>query len=136
MISGLAFSQERGRQRTYSPEDRAKRSTEMLTKQLDLTAEQQEKIYSINLDRAKEANAEMMEKRNDQKEKIKKFKEARKEHNDKIKNVLTADQQTKWEELQTKYSDRRRTGFKKGPGMRKKTDSVRTIKRDKRITID
>src|SRR5690606_6902143 len=86
MISGLAFSQERGRQRTYSPEDRAKRSTEMLTKQLDLTAEQQEKIDSINLDRAKEANAEMMEKRNDQKEKKKKCKNYR--QNIQIEDVL------------------------------------------------
>ncbi|WP_118196687.1 hypothetical protein [Albibacterium indicum] len=131
-VSGFAFSQERGRKRISSPEDQAKRSTEIMTKQLDLTAEQKEKVYALNLDRAKETQAKMAEQRDDLKKRTEKMREARKMHNEKVKSVLTAEQKEKWEEAQIKYSEQRRNRFKRGAGMRQKQDSTKRIQQDKR----
>lgn len=121
LISTVAFGQERGQN---SPEERAKKYTDRLTEQLDLTAEQQKKFYDMTLEDSK-ANREMRADRNTNREAMK---NRMKERQEKLEAILTPEQLSKYKALRTEQMNKRRDDFKRGPGMRKK-DSLDVMKK-------
>jgi len=82
--------------------DPAKR-TEMLTKQLDLTSDQQPKV----LEALKSEQSQMEKLRSDsslsQEDRRGKMMEIRKSTNDQIRALLTTDQQKKWDDMQSRH---------------------------------
>lgn len=121
LISTVAFGQERGQS---SPEERAKKYTDRLTEQLDLTAEQQKKFYDMTLEDSK-ANREMRADRNTNREAMK---NRMKERQEKLEAILTPEQLSKYKALRTEQMNKRRDDFKRAPGMRKK-DSLDVMKK-------
>lgn len=102
-ITSIAAQQREPRQRT-TPEERAKRQTEVLAKELNLTKEQKEKIYEINLkfsqpvkkqDKPQGKEVDRQKQRED-------FVKLYQERTDSIKSILTEDQKTKFDEHQKK----------------------------------
>ena len=87
--------------RGHGPMDPAKR-TEMLTKQLDLTSDQQPKI----LDVFKSEQSQMEKLRSDtslsQEDRRGKMMDIHKSTNDQVRAVLNPDQQKKWDEMQSR----------------------------------
>ena len=79
-----------------------------MTKHLKLTDDQQAKIKPI----LEERHNKMMELRQDtsmpREERMEKFREIRQESMEKIKPILTPEQQTKWEKMQQRRMERRR----------------------------
>ncbi len=83
--------------------DWTKKRTEELTKALSLTPEQQEKVKSIYADEEKQMN-EAKEKYSGNKDEMKKaHRSVMEDTNKKIEAVLTADQVTKFNEMQKKW---------------------------------
>lgn len=80
--------------------------TAMLTKRLNLTPDQQTQVKAINDD----SRSQMMALRNDtstpQADKRAKMMDIRKSSDDKIRAILTPDQQTKFDAMQAKMKDR------------------------------
>jgi translation elongation factor EF-G len=92
-------------QRDFNPEEMAKRQTERLDEELDLSADQEKKVYEINL----ESGKKMMEIRNASQnggsDSVReKMGEIREQQNEKMKEVLTESQ---WK-LYEKYLEERR----------------------------
>jgi len=94
------------------------RQLDMLTKKLNLTADQQTQVKAIDDDTMKQ----MMAVRNDaslaQPDKRSKMMDIRKASQDKIRGVLTDDQKTKYDEMQAKMRERmkeRRQGGSDAP---------------------
>jgi biopolymer transport protein ExbB/TolQ len=110
LISVVSFAQ----QRNFEPEEVAKRQTAQLKEELELNADQEKKVYEINL--------ESMKKMGEMREKMRgggnfegmreKMAEAREEQNKKMKKILNDDQWTKYEkyleERRSQMRDRRR----------------------------
>ena len=97
------FAQQRQRS---TPEERAKRQTETLVKELSLTEDQQKKVYEINMkfaqplaDDSKETDREKLRAQ---------FQKNLEERTAAIKAVLTEDQQKKFDEHQKKMQENRR----------------------------
>jgi hypothetical protein len=100
--------------RNIDPEEVAKRQTAQLKEELDLNAEQEKKVYEVNL--------EGMKKMSEMREKMRggggmegmreKMMEQREEQNKKMKEILTGEQWTKYEKYQeerrSRMRDRRR----------------------------
>jgi Spy/CpxP family protein refolding chaperone len=88
---------------------------EMLTKRLDLTADQQAKVKTIQEDSGKQ----MMALRNDttmsQDDKRAKMMDLRKSSSDKIRAILTDDQKTKYDALQAEMRERMKERGQGGP---------------------
>ena len=95
-----------GRQRT-SPEERAKRTTEWMKKELNLTQEQVAQIDSINLDYAK-AQQSLFDEANGDRSKIReKMTALTKERDEAFSEVLTKEQMDLYKK---KSSERRNNG--------------------------
>jgi Spy/CpxP family protein refolding chaperone len=78
-----------------TPEERAQKRTDKMTKELELSEEQAKQVYAINLNDAKEMEAIRIEK-----EKLKKRAKAQREKSKaEMDNVLTAEQKVKMEQL-------------------------------------
>ena len=105
MLAGAPLPQYGGQQmhRPMTPEDQLAR----LTKQLDLTGDQQAKIKPI----IEEQHKQMMDLRQDtsmsREDRFAKFREIREKSFAKMKEVLTPEQQKKWEKMQEMRRDRR-----------------------------
>ncbi|WP_162618646.1 hypothetical protein [Pedobacter yulinensis] len=80
-------------------EQRAKNATAMLTEKLALTAEQQKKVYDIELERVK--TFEGMRRQTGQSATMEARKAAMKASRDKMNSVLSQEQQTKFDSLRT-----------------------------------
>jgi hypothetical protein len=101
--------------RDFNPENFAKRQTEELKEELGLTADQEKKVYEINLESINKMGEMREEARSSgggfegMREKMTKIRE---EQNKKMKEVLTEDQWTKYEkyleERRERMRDRRR----------------------------
>jgi Spy/CpxP family protein refolding chaperone len=82
------------------------RQTEMLTKQLNLTSEQQPKVLEI----LKSEQSQMQSLRSDtslsQQDRRAKMMEIRKTSNDQVRALLDSDQQKKWDEMQARREQR------------------------------
>lgn len=118
-ISFASFAQEgikdqKGEKRSYvrknfvhkemvrlSPEEIAKKRTEKLEKDLNLTTKQRDEVYKLNLDQAKK----FKEKSEVRKKEREQFRKERLAHNEKFMNVLTPEQKTIWKDKITKRSE-------------------------------
>jgi len=109
--TSVVFAQERQRERA-TPEERAKRQTETLTKELKLTDAQKEKILKINLKYAQPRTQQ--DSNTDREKRREEFQKLQKERNDSIKTVLTDDQKKKFdkhlEDQQSRMRENRRQG--------------------------
>ena len=76
-------------------EQRAERTTGMMEKKLNLTAEQKQKVYAIELDRAKKTDAFRKEDRAAMKGKMKDRKAEMEKSKAELDNILTNEQKTK-----------------------------------------
>ncbi|MBB4037048.1 Spy/CpxP family protein refolding chaperone [Dysgonomonas hofstadii] len=102
-VGGSIFAQQRQR---ATPEERAKRQTETLVKELSLTKEQETKVHEINLKYAQP-------KENASTDRDKRREEMRKsmdERNAAIKELLTDEQKKKFEEHIKKAPEARPRG--------------------------
>ncbi len=100
---GVAAQQDR---RNATPEERAQKMTDRMAVELGLSEEQKKEIYVLQLDQAKQRQAEeekMKAERDLRREKMK-------EQDSKIKEILTEEQKLKWEEIKQEHRDRRRPG--------------------------
>lgn len=104
------FAQDRPKRERATPEERAKRQTEMLAKALELTEDQKAKVLEINLKYA-QPTKEGEKKENADREKLREeFKKQYEERTAAIKAVLTADQIKKFDEHQKDAQKRGRDG--------------------------
>ncbi|MGH9522178.1 MAG: hypothetical protein ACRD3E_06570 [Terriglobales bacterium] len=88
-----------------------------LTKELNLTQDQQEKIKPILEDQQKQMEALRSDSSVQGPDRRSKMMDIRKDHMDQIRNVLTSDQQTKFDEMQKRMMERGgRGGGRRGPG--------------------
>jgi len=78
-----------------------------LTKDLNLTKDQQDKIKPILEDQQKQMQALRDDTSTDQQDRMSKMRDIRKSHIDQVRGVLTSDQQTKFDEMQKKMMERR-----------------------------
>lgn len=101
----LQVAAQQGKRGQVNPEERAKKVTEKMATELDLSEEQKSQILELNLDQAKIRQAEMdreMEQRKQRSEQMKVQEE-------KIKAILTDEQRTKWEEIKMENREKRRS---------------------------
>jgi periplasmic protein CpxP/Spy len=113
-LSFTAFAQ-RGQQREMStPEQRAERMTTRMAEQLELTEEQKEEIYKINLENAQKRQVEMEARRAEMEARRAEMKSQIESQKVQIEAVLTPEQKEKWEEVRTenrrKIEDRSKKG--------------------------
>lgn len=104
--------------REFKPEDMATRVTDGLKKALDLNEKQYKSVYKLYLKRGEEMKARRDNGQQDQqvdrearREEMKKNQEAM---NAEMKKILTAEQYTKYEEMQKKQQQRQRQGGPRG----------------------
>jgi len=104
-------------------EQRAKKATARLEKELSLTADQKTKIYAVELENAKKVETWRSADQGDMKGKMKERKEAVQAQKAKIDGILTAEQKTKMEAMR---SEAREKGdrMRKGIGKRDKAPVV------------
>ncbi len=95
-------AQEQGKRQKMTAEERATKQTEMMTKQLTLTADQQTKIQAINLKYAQQMDANMQKAKENEVKDREAMKAQMKTQMDakdaEMKQVLTSDQYKQWEE--------------------------------------
>jgi Spy/CpxP family protein refolding chaperone len=102
----------------WSPKDMAKRQTEMMSKSLDLTEEQKESVFAINLKYAEEMKKSMADNKGDRE----KMRTLRNQLNEKknadLKETLSSEQFEKYIKLLEERAEEMRNGRKKGRGER------------------
>lgn len=98
MLAGAPLPQYGGRRMhgPMTPEDQLAR----MTKQLQLTDEQQAKIKPIIEEQHKQMGDLRQDTSMSREDRFAKFREIREQLNEKIKPILTADQQKKWQKIQ------------------------------------
>lgn len=84
-----------------------------LTKELNLTKDQQDKIKPILEDEQKQME-ELRSSSGGQRPDFEKMRDIRKSHDEQIRGVLTSDQQTKYDEMQKKMMERGGPGGRRG----------------------
>lgn len=106
VFTSLQVAAQHGKRDQVNPDDRAKRMTEKMSTELELSEEQKSQILELNLEQAKQRQTEMAR----EMELRKKRAEEMKAHQDKINEILTEEQRTKWEEIKMENRDKRRPG--------------------------
>jgi protein CpxP len=89
-----------------NPEERAKKMTEKMATELELSEEQKAQVLALNLEEAKKQQAEFEKAAAERKAKRAEMKA----HQEKVSAVLTEEQRTKWEEIKIEQRDKRRSG--------------------------
>lgn len=84
-----------------------------LTKELNLTQDEQDKIKPILEDQQKQMQALRNDSSVQGQDRFAKMRDIRKDHMDQIRNVLTSDQQTKFDDMQKRMMER---GGRRGGG--------------------
>jgi hypothetical protein len=107
LLSSSLFSQQQG-MRNASPEERAKRQTEMMKTELNLTAVQEPKVNTINLKYAKKMQD--VRKMTDTAAQRKSFESLNKQKDAELKPVLTADQFKAYQKMMADFKARRQQG--------------------------
>ena len=100
LTSGYAQQKEAGQKR--SAEERAKQMTEALDKRLNLSADQETKVYNLNLERVKEMEKMRQERMEEKKVRIEKNKQTLADHDKKLEKILNADQFKLYQEQRNK----------------------------------
>ncbi len=105
-FTSLNVAAQQERKEMPNPEERAKRMTDRMATELQLTDEQKEKVMEINLENAKKRQAEIEKEMAERKARM----EEMKAQNEKIMSVLTEEQRQKWEQIKLERRDQRRPG--------------------------
>lgn len=108
----IGFAQPRGGERNFDPEQMAKRQTERLDERLELTKDQEEKVYALNLDTGKKMQKMRESNDGDFEGMREQMLELRNKQNAKMKDILTDKQ---WKEYE-KYQEERRERMRDGRG--------------------
>ena len=108
LTSTISFAQ-RGGQR-MSPEERAKQTTERLTKALDLKKDQEKKVYDLNLKAGKEMSAIFQDAGGDREYMREKMGKVREKTNKEMKKILSDSQWKKYEKYMEEQRNRRGQG--------------------------
>jgi len=82
-----------------------------MTKQLDLTKDEQDKIKPILEDQQKQMEDLRNDTSTDREARMDKMRDIHKSHAEQIRNVLTTEQQTKFDEMQKQMMERGRRGM-------------------------
>lgn len=93
--AGLAvsgYSQNIPLKQKRTPEERARMMTEALDKKINLSAEQESKVYELYLQRAKDTQKMQRERLQAKQERLKKNKEQLAEQDKKLQNILNEEQ--------------------------------------------
>lgn len=106
VFTSLNVAAQQERKEMPNPEERAKRMTDRMATELQLTDEQKEKVMEINLENAKKRQAEIEKEMAERKARM----EEMKAQNEKIMSVLTEEQRQKWEQIKLEQRDQRRPG--------------------------
>jgi periplasmic protein CpxP/Spy len=115
-LSFTAFGQ-RGQQREMStPEQRAERMTNRMAEQLDLTEEQKQEIYNINLQNAQKRQVEMEERKAEMESRRAEMKSQNESQKQQIEAILTPEQKEKWDEVRSENQKRMEDRGKRGRG--------------------
>lgn len=93
-------------QEIKSPEERAKMMTEAMEKRLNLTADQKENVYALNLDRATKMDKMRQSQEKIRKEQMEKGREIMEEHDKKLNKILNEEQQKVLSEAKEKQKQR------------------------------
>lgn len=102
-----------GGQRNFDPEEMAKRQTAELKEALGLKADQEKKVYDLNLETSKKMSAmrdEMQASGSGFEGMREKMQKIREEQDKKMKELLTDDQWTKYQKYQEERRARRAQG--------------------------
>ncbi|WP_423148209.1 hypothetical protein [Rubrolithibacter danxiaensis] len=114
-LVSLGMAQDTTAKQKINPEERAKKKTEMLTEKLSLTKDQQEKIYAINLEQAKQAE-QFRQEAKEAREKMVDRRALMKKNEDKINSILNDKQKKEYEDMKKQRQEQfkhRRDGFRK-----------------------
>jgi Spy/CpxP family protein refolding chaperone len=106
VFTSLSVAAQQERKELPNPEERAKKMTERMASDLQLSEDQKEQVLAINLENAKKRQAEIEKEMAERKARM----EEMKAQNEKIKSVLTEEQRQKWEEIKLDRRDQRRPG--------------------------
>lgn len=106
VFTSLSVAAQQERRELPDPEERAKKMTERMASELQLSEDQKEKILAINLENAKKRQAEMEKEMAERKARM----EEMKAQEAKIMEVLTEEQRKHWEEIKLERRDQRRPG--------------------------
>ncbi len=98
-VAATTFAQQRPQGQQGTPEERAKRSVEMMDKNLTLTADQKTKIYDASLVRANETKALRDAAGEGNRPDAEKMKAVNEKFNKAITDNLTGEQKVKYEEV-------------------------------------
>jgi len=93
-------------------EERASKQTEMMTKHLDLTVEQQAKVKEINLQHSQQMANQQEQARENRRQGSEKMKSQMETRDAELKQVLTPEQHQKWQEKQQEMRKERGKGAK------------------------
>lgn len=107
-ISGFAQQRQRA-----TPEDRAKKQTEAITKELNLSDSQKEKVYEINL-KYINSTQNRLSKDSDRQKMREEFEKQQKSKDAEIKALLNEDQQKKYDKWQKEDKGKTREGGRRG----------------------
>lgn len=118
LIFSVSMFAQGPQRREFKPEDVATRITDGLKKELNLNDKQYKSVYKLYLKHGEEMKARRDKGQQDQqvdrearREEMKKNQEAM---NAEMKKILTAEQYTKYEEMQKKQQQRQRQGGPRG----------------------
>lgn len=106
VFTNLNVAAQQEKREQPNPEERAKKATERMATELQLSEEQKAQVLALNLDQAKKRQAEIEKEMAERKART----EEMKAHQEKIKEVLTEEQRMKWEEIQLEQREHRRPG--------------------------
>jgi Spy/CpxP family protein refolding chaperone len=99
-----------------TPEQRAERMTNRMAEQLDLTEEQKQEIYNLNLQNAQKRQVEMEERKAEMESRREAMKSQNESQKQQIEALLTPEQKEKWEEVRSENHKRMEDRGKKGRG--------------------
>jgi len=100
----ISFGQEK---EVKTPEQRAEKKTEILTKKLDLNTDQQTKVAEMNQKTAKEVDAIKNNQQLSKEEKRSALKQLRQTRQTELRSVLNSDQQQKFDKMRERMEHKR-----------------------------
>lgn len=120
-LSASLYAQDRKR---MSMEERVKMKSERLSEQLSLSEEQEAKVYALNMKEAKEHQKMRKERR----KRVAAMRDNRQGFHKAFKDILTPEQQKKWDSLKSERREQMKKRFKRRPGMYKKPVKGKEVK--------
>ncbi|WP_073095675.1 DUF4890 domain-containing protein [Cyclobacterium lianum] len=117
LITLVQVNAQREPDRDWSPEAMAEKMTERMAEKLELDEEQKKAIYAAHLEQALKRKNEMEERKAAMASRREEMKAEREAHATKINEILTPEQQEKWEAMRQEGRQRIKQGHRQ-PGKR------------------